>query len=265
MSIKIGGGIKIPTTIGKYGVDVGDTEFDFDRFSGDGSSGAPRVQTMSDEDVLSGLVNDMYGRFAPRELIYEMSDEEKIRSNVAAWLRPNYDQAIANRQEQTLAYKANLDADAISRGMGASTYVTDVKNRQQNAEARDIASLETDYGSSLAKYVSEGVASENDRVLETEKINAQLRQDAYELAYSAALQLFDEYKKQPRGGASGKSAVKATSLENCEAFLGMLSGEERRDIYDGTTASGERYRAELLASVGAAGYVQLMGKYPSAP
>ena len=229
----------------------------------DPGGGSDTASNASDEDILSDYINQMYTRFAPQEVAYDTRDEAEIRSSVAAWLRPSYDQAIANRQEQTRANKANLDADAIARGMGASTYVTDVKNRQQNAEASDIASLESDYGATLAKYVLDGVDSEQDRALEAEKFNAQQRQSAYDQAYSAALVLYAQYKKS--GGKSGQSGPNKTTLENCEAFLSTLSGEERRVVYEGSTTQGAKYRAELLASVGTSGYIQLMGKYPSKP
>ena len=227
----------------------------------DGGNG--EAESAGDEDVLSDYFNQMYSRFAPQEVAYDTRGEAEIRASVAAWLRPGYDQAIANRQAQTRANKANLDADAIARGMGTSTYVTDVKNRQQNAESSDIASLEADYGANLAKYVLDGVDSEQNRVLEAEKFNAEQRQNAYDQAYSAALALYAQYKKSGGGGKS--SGVNKTTLENCEAFLAMLSGEERKTIYGASTPQGKQYRAELLASVGAAGYVQLMGKYPSKP
>lgn len=214
--------------------------------------------------MLSGLIKDMYSRFQPQEVTYEAKSEEEIRSTVASWLRPSYDQAITNRQEQTLTNKANLDADAIARGMGASTYVTDVKNRQQNAESKDIATLESDYGSTLAQYVSEGVETETDRALEVEKFNAEQRQNAYELAYSAALVLFAQYKKRSSGG-SGKSTTATTSRENCDTFLSQLSGAERKEVYEASSGAGKQYRSEILASVGTGGYLQLMGKYPSTP
>lgn len=218
---------------------------------------------ISDEDVLSGYVDEMYSRFAPQEVEYDARDEEEIRASVAAWLRPSYDQAIVNRQTQTRQNKANLDADAIARGMGASTYVTDVKNRQQNAEAGDIATIEADYGATLSKYVLDGVDSEQDRALEAQKFNASARQDAFDKAYSAALALFAQYKKS--GGGAKKAKTPTTSKESCEAFLASLSGEERRTVYESTTAEGARYRAELIASVGTLGYIQLVGKYPSKP
>ena len=258
MGTYIGAGTKTPMLIGQRDLGVKIKPYlTYDEPGGGSGAG----ESASDEDVLSDYINQMYARFAPQEVSYDTKSEEDIRASVAAWLRPGYEQAIANRQVQTSQNKANLDADAIARGMGASTYVTDVKNRQQNAEASDIASLESDYGSNLAKYVLEGVDSEQDRALEAEKFNAEQRQSAYDQAYSAALALYAQYKKSGGGGKSG--GVNKTTLENCEAFLSMISGEERKAIYSASTAQGKQYRAGLLASVGAAGYVQLMGKYPS--
>lgn len=254
--------VRQPTTVGGIKLNLAKRNDDFGKTSGSGGTSSGGA---SDADVLGGFIEDMYGRFAPQQIEYAARSEEEIRSSIAAWLRPGYDQAIMNRKEQTLTNKANLDADAIARGMGASTYVTDVKNRQQNAEAGDIAAMEADYGSTLAKYVSEGVETETGRQLETEKFNAEQRQNAYELAYSAALQLFAQYKKRSGGGSGGKSAkTGTTSRENCETFLGMLSGNERREVYEAATPAGKQYRSELLASVGTAGYIQLMGIYPSA-
>ncbi len=231
-----------------------------DPYTGGGGGGEPSV---SDEDVLSGFIDEMYVRFAPQEVAYDARSEEEIRASVTAWLRPSYEQAIAKRQEQTRQSKANLDADAIARGMGASTYVTDVKNRQQNAESGDIAALEADYGSMLSKYVLDSVDGESDRALEAATFNAGQRQTAYDKAYTAALSLFEEYKKNAKSGR--RAGTPTTTRENCEAFLSQLSGEERRAVYEGTTTQGARYRAELLASVGTTGYVQLIGKYPSKP
>ncbi len=175
---------------------------------------------------------------------------------------------IENRREQTLTYQAQTDADAIARGMGASTYVSDVKARQMKDESRDIASLESDYGAALAKYVSERFESDNARALEVQLFNAQQRQDAYDLAYGAALKLFDLYKKSgaSRSGGSGKSmsAATATTAENCDLFLSLLDGRQRKEVYEATSTEGARYRAEILASVGYQGYIALRQKYPEA-
>lgn len=262
MAISIGG-IGKATTIGLRDSTGGKVTVGAKNTSSGGSGGGSGG---NEAEILSGLISDMYNQFAPQEIVYNTRSEEEIRSSVSAWLRPNYDQAIANRKVQTLANKANLDADAIARGMGASTYVTDVKNRQQNAESSDIVTMESDYGATLAKYVSEGVETENERSLEVQKFNAQQRQDAYEMAYTAAIALFPYYRKKGSGGSGvSKKAVTATSRENVESFLSMLSSNERTEVYQATSPAGAQYRAEILASVGNTGYIQMQGRYPSFP
>ncbi len=263
MAISIGG-IGKATTIGKQNLGIGSIQLAKPASSSGGSGSSSGGQ--DEADILSGLISEMYERFAPQEIVYNAKSEDEIRSSVSAWLRPSYEQAITTRKEQTLTNKANLDADAIARGMGASTYVTDVKNRQQNAESRDIATMESDYGATLAKYVSEGVETENSRLLDVQKFNAGQRQNAYELAFSAAMELFPYYRKKSSGGGSGKtSGATATSRQNVEAFLGSLSKGERSEVYQATTSAGAQYRAEIIASVGTTGYIQMQGKYPSFP
>jgi hypothetical protein len=265
MAIKIGGLTDIALTPSRK-IDVGKVGSGFSTGTSSAKNSSGAAQTMSDEDVLGHYIDEMYERYKPEETEYEALSTDEIKESVASWLRPSYEQAIAERKAQTETNKANLDADAIARGMGASTYVTDVKNRQQNAEASDVAGLKSDYGAALAKYVSEEADSENDRFLETQQFNAEQQRDAYELAYSAALQLFAYYKKSGGGKSSGGSSsqsVTTTSLKNIETFLDSLSGDERAEVYGATTSAGAQYRSEILASVGYGGYIQLLSRYPS--
>ena len=50
---------------------------------------------------------------------------------------------------------ADTDADAYSRGMGGSTYLSGMKRREYDAVAADIAMLEANYNAQLAKYLYE--------------------------------------------------------------------------------------------------------------
>jgi hypothetical protein len=78
----------------------------------------------------------------------ERSDSQ-LKNYLTRLIRPSYDQAIAQRQQQTGQANAMIDTDAASRGMGTSTWVTDAKNRQRNNEANDIATLNSNYASTL--------------------------------------------------------------------------------------------------------------------
>ena len=78
----------------------------------------------------------------------ERSDSQ-IKNYLVRMIKPTYDAAIRSRQQQTGQAKAAIDADAASRGMGTSTWVTDAKNRQMTNEAADVATLNSNYGSAL--------------------------------------------------------------------------------------------------------------------
>ena len=97
------------------------------------------------------------------------TDKDEIRSYVESYLRTAYDQAIENRRKQTEADRAMIDLDAYSRGMGGSTWVTDAKQRLQDAEADDIAKMEANYQAGLNEAVlnqynqavAQGLAAQN--------------------------------------------------------------------------------------------------------
>lgn len=97
------------------------------------------------------------------------TDMDEIKSYVESYLRTAYDQSIENRRKQTEADRAMIDLDAYSRGMGSSTWVTDAKQRLQDAEADDIANMEANYQAGLNEAVlnqynqavAQGLAAQN--------------------------------------------------------------------------------------------------------
>ena len=71
----------------------------------------------------------MNAYYAPETIDYTPLSRDVLTELIADSLRPVYDKAIASRQERTQAYNANLDADAWARGMGSSSYLSDIKSR----------------------------------------------------------------------------------------------------------------------------------------
>ncbi len=231
------------------------------------------------------LLNQLYkSSFASNPIAYDQLTQAQINDQTAAWLRPNYDQAIYNRSLNTNRANAELDADAIARGMGASSYVTDVKARNFRDEAKDIALLESEYGATLAKNVAERLDAERQRALEVDMFNKEQQQADYQMAYNAAEALFKlggrpetlDGSQNGRIGdssaaaaqtvatpASGQTASKGgvTSAANCATFLARLTPAQRAGIYNGTDAQSMAYRNEILASVGPAGFLQLQNRY----
>ncbi len=229
---------------------------------------------------------DFYGAaraaYAPELVDLADFDSEEEAKNISGWLRPSYDAAIADRERRTDTYSAELDADALSRGMGRSTYVTDVKSRQQNEEARDVAALNSDYSAKLLQYLSERQASYDERRTETDMFNAGAMNTAMEKVYQGAMTLYKNYLSSLGGGGGGKKGVAAgggwpVSASDLIAAVGdsrdwswarvadvdpelimaylkrYCTPEERDQIYYGNAAAYDGIRREILKSLGTLG------------
>jgi len=155
--------------------------------------------------------------YAPQQISYTPLDEQTLADRISAVLRPVYEKAIAAIFRGNKRQDAELDADAISRGMGSSTFVTDVKRRQDAAAADDVNDLEAEYGAKLADQLYKAMEGERDRLLEVEKFNSQQQSLALEQAFSAAKVLYDAYlaaraaQSTGSGGGSGGSQKKETA------------------------------------------------------
>lgn len=135
---------------------------------------------------------------------YNPLSPSALKSAIAKALRPGYDKAIQNRQATAATNRAAIDADAAARGVGASTWVTDVKNRQNDAAAKDIAGLESDYSGQLYQNLLSRLSDQESKKLTVDQFNAQAKQNAL----AQALSLTDKYWEKwgtPVGGGSGKS------------------------------------------------------------
>lgn len=228
---------------------------------------APAAPTAYDEDIVYSYANSLYSAAAPQKVVYEAQSEAALRGQIVSWLRPAYEQAIAERKKMTQQYRAELDADAISRGMGGSTYVTDVKGRQAEAEADDIQGYETDYAAQLAKHLSEALDTEKERAFNADLTNSEREHDAYMQAYNAALTLFTAYKSASAGTPYSRLTETAgglSSAEDVEAYLASLSAEERDKLYGGGDAGSRALRNGILGIVGSLNFLYLQQQYPGA-
>ena len=161
---------------------------------------------------------------APQLASYTPLDEKTLADRIGAVLRPVYEKAIAAIFRGNRHADAELDADAISRGMGSSTFVTDVKRRQDSAAADDVNDLESEYGAKLADQLYKAMEGERDRQLEVEKFNAQQRSAALEQAFSAAQVLDAAYlsaRKRRGGGSGGRGKEKEKGAEEEQVKGGL--------------------------------------------
>ena len=229
---------------------------------------AYQTQNSSSEDELADFMNRMQTLEQPATLSYTPQTAAALKAQLESALRPALDTAIANRKEITKEESAALDADAWSRGMGRSTYVTDAKSRQQQDEADDISRMESDYTATLAQRLMDAVNAEQDRALSVAQYNAEQQNAANKLAFSVAQDTYADYAAQQSGsakkstGSSGGKSAASTTPENCRKFLASLTPQERKNIYNGVTEDDRQYRDELIASLGKAGYLAIQQEYP---
>lgn len=134
------------------------------------------------------------------EVQYNPQSESSLRAKLENALRPAYDKQIAARQQQTAKNRAAVDADAAARGMGSSTWVTDSKNRLNNAEATDVSNLNSDYISNLSSQLLQQLLSQEANKINVDEFNASNKGAAQQLAWSTALANYDKFNKSSGGG-----------------------------------------------------------------
>lgn len=174
------------------------------------------------------------------------TDMDEIKSYVESYLRTAYDQSIENRRKQTEADRAMIDLDAYSRGMGSSTWVTDAKQRLQDAEADDIANMEANYQAGLNEAVlnqynqavAQGLAAQNNAY--------DLAKDLYSLGQNAKAGVGSVSSSGGGGGGGGgysyssvkkKSVKKKPSDSDKKTYTEWLMDANDGDIFKAAVAA----------------------------
>ncbi len=93
-------------------------------------------------------------------------------NEVASYLNPYLQNAIRSRRDQTADYRAAADADAWSRGMGGSTYLSDQKNQLAKAEARDIMAAQNEFLMNVGQQAFNALQNQYNRNLQANMQNA---------------------------------------------------------------------------------------------
>lgn len=170
--------------------------------------------------------------YAPT-ISYTPASREELEKDISSYLRPAYDMAIDQRKEATVANKANIDVDAASRGMGSSTWVTDVKDRAQDSEARDIATLESQYAAAKAQQLMSALQQEKANQLAVDQYNASSQAQALQTALGLAGDFYANdlamAQKASRGGRK-----KSDEKYSYQDALGAVSA-----VYTETLGSSE--------------------------
>lgn len=155
---------------------------------------------------LGSLYQQVFSTLNPPTVSYSMPSRSELSYENASILRPSYDHAIEQRQRQTLTNRAEIDVDAASRGMGRSSYVTDVKDRAMDSEAYDIARLEGEYAAALAAAVQQQYDKHLQNKLAADQYNANALAAAQNAAFSYATSLHKNNLSQAQAMANAAAA-----------------------------------------------------------
>lgn len=197
----------------------------------------------------------------------------EIQADVEASLRPATDQAIEARRTQGEANMAELDADAASRGMGASTYVTSVKEREMASTERDVALLESNYAAALSERVASYLQYYANLELQAQMQNAQMQYNAQNAAASLASQWYAAYqsanaassaastvKRSTGGSAKDDTAYFSMTPSEYEDFVMRMGQEDRILLFSSDATRWKESREELYDALGSSGYASLKAK-----
>lgn len=199
----------------------------------------------------------------PRTMSVPAFSVEDIRKELQSYLRPVVDLGIERRREAAREADAELTADAFSRGMGQSTYISSMKEREEDDVERDVAAMEAQYGAQLAEKLYQAMEAYNERLFEAQKYNAQ----AQSSAENAALGLASEFYGARETGQASTTSKKKTAREPALSFtevyelMGYLSAEERKSLFAGEGAYWKQIRAEIQASVSGDTFQALRGEF----
>ena len=255
--------------------------------SGGSSGGSPGGGSTPNVPSFESLFQEMLKYYLPETVEFTPIDESVLSETIRNWLRPAYEQAIQNRKEQTERVNAELDADAWSRGMGQSTYLGDVKERQYRGESRDISALESGYASELAGHLYDAMKEQQTKKIEVDEFNAEQINHAREQATSAAQALYRALLSGGSGTGGGSASAGGTAseddgssmlsllLENGKEtpksdyrtianLVARMSPQERRRLYDRNDTKYLTLRSEILWSLGGDEYARLMRDFPGA-
>ena len=192
------------------------------------------------------------------------------KEDISGYLRPGVDLAISKRRAAGETAKAELDADAVSRGMGASTYVSSMKEREDDDTQSDISIMEAQYTATLAERIAAALEKYQSMSLQAQLQNAQYAYNAQTTAMNLASQWFNSYMNNAAravkgsGGRSGKSGTASKNMSTLDyvRFVSGLSAPERSMLYNSGASEWVMMRTELEDALGKDGYRTVRSAFP---
>ena len=207
--------------------------------SGMANQGGASSFDYSKSTDLNALQNQILNMLTVPSIEYSMPSEQELAAQISDYLRPSYDQAIAQRKKQTLYNRAEIDADAASRGMGRSSYVTDVKDQAMDAEASDVANLENNYNAALLEAVYNQYNQHLQNKLAADQYNSSAAAAAQQAALGYATNMYQDNLAQQRALETAAASSGRKGGGNKGTGFSMATELKLEDIGDRIIKAGE--------------------------
>lgn len=201
--------------------------------------------------------------------------KDEISSMWSSILRPSTDAAIEKRNKAAEQDMAELDADAVSRGMGGSSFVTSVKAREMEEAQEDISDIEAQYGAVLAERIYDTLSQYDQMNLSAQQYNADAAAAAAKTALSMASDWYSQYlaqqaaaaQKQTSGSSSGSSGSSSSSKKSglstadYTEYVRNLTSAQQKLLFNSSTEYWSSRRDEIYSALGSTLYENLKKQY----
>ena len=182
---------------------------------------------------------------------YQPRSRAEIRAGLEGALQPSYQAAVDERKQSTQRTNASIDADAAARGIGASSWGTDVKARNYGSEAKDIAAMRSNYGATIANNLNTIMSDQENRKLSADQYNETSRSGALSNALGLALSNYGKWGANADGSGGGdptpdltdqyptmsalqlalKSAANQAEKAGVETYAGQANNAAAQTLY----------------------------------
>ena len=235
-----------------------------------GAAGAGRYASPS--DAFTSYYQTILGAISTPGVSVRVPSRYQIAKDYETMLRPGVDLAITRRRARGEEALAEADADAASRGMLGSTYVTSVKEREGDDVEGDISMMEAHYTGTLAERIAAALEAYTSLELQAASTNAQMAAAASSTAAGIAAQWYPSSlmgaartTTAKSSGGSGARQTQAASARLTQQdyldYVAALSGAQRTALFQSSDPYWQVRREELSSAFGAQAFNVLQSAY----
>lgn len=216
-------------------------------------------------DVFKNYYDSILGTISTPGVSVSVPSRDEIAADYETILRPSVDLAIKNRRKRGETALAEIDADAASRGMTASTYVSSMKEREDDDVEDDVTTLEAQYTSSLAERIAFALEYYTSLEMQAASTNAQAASSARSTAASIAAQWYQNYLNSLANAqaatGSGSGSGSGLAPDDYLEYVSLLSASERDALFNSGAAYWTARRKEIIGALGKKSYDALVKSY----